>query len=126
VDKQKGRLYWSVNPAFEKSYVGPDSLRGWEFAPDAKIAWNFTKAVAFGLEYYSALGPVTGFDPFREQAQQFIPAFDLDVSPKWEINFGLGVGVTAGTDHMIFKTIIGRRFDWRRHHASQPQPNSQP
>ena len=27
---------------------------------------------------------------FPYQAQQFVPAFDLDVSPKWEINFGLG------------------------------------
>ena len=126
VDKQKGRLYWSVNPAFEKSYAGPDSLRGWEFAPDAKIAWSFTKTVAFGLEYYSGLGSATGFAPFAEQSQQFIPAFDLDVSPKWEINLGLGVGVTAGTDHMIFKTIIGCRFDWSHRHISKPSPASQP
>jgi hypothetical protein len=41
-----------------------------------------------------------------------VPAFDLSVSPKWEINFGVGVGVTAGTDHMLVKAIIGRRFDW--------------
>jgi len=64
--------------------------------------------------------------PFPGQSQQFIPAFDLDVSPKWEINFGLGVGVTAATDHMSFKTIIGRRFDWGHRHDSKPSPTSQP
>jgi hypothetical protein len=36
---------------------------------------------------------------------------DLNVSPKWEINFGVGVGSTAGTDHLIVKGILGRRFD---------------
>ncbi len=122
VDKQQGRLYWSVNPAFEKAYTGPEAQRGWEFAPDAKISWNFTKVVAFGLEYYSGLGPVGGFDAFPQQSQQFVPAFDLDVSPKWEINFGVGVGVTAGTDHMLFKAIIGRRFDWGNRHPATPSP----
>ena len=123
VDKQQGRLYWSVNPALERAYTGPESQRGWEFAPDAKISWSFTKAVAFGLEYYSGLGPVEGLDPFPEQSQQFVPAFDLDVSPKWEINFGLGVGVTRNTDHMLFKTIIGRRFDWGK---KRPKQDSHP
>ena len=121
VDKQQGRLYWSVNPAFEKALTGPEARRGWEFAPDAKISWNFTNVVAFGLEYYTGLGPVGELDPFPRQSQQFVPAFDLNVSPKWEINFGLGVGVTSGTDHMLVKAIIGRRFDWGKRRAAAPQ-----
>jgi hypothetical protein len=36
----------------------------------------------------------------------------LNVSPKWEINFGVGIGPTAATDHWIVKGILGRRFDW--------------
>jgi hypothetical protein len=127
VDQQKGRLYWSFNPALEKAYTGPEAKRGWEFAPDAKVSWNFTKAVAFGLEYYTGLGPVGDFDPFPRQSQQFVPAFDLNVSPKWEINFGLGVGVTGGTDHMLLKAIIGRRFEWgKRHSAAPPQEPPRP
>ena len=116
-----------ATPALERAYTGPESQRGWEFAPDAKISWNFTKVVAFGLEYYSGLGSIDGLDPFPEQSLQFVPAFDLDVSPKWEINFGRGVGVTRNTDHMLFKTIIGqalrlgrrRRNRIRRNHDSQ-------
>jgi hypothetical protein len=34
---------------------------------------------------------------------------DLNVSPKWEFNFGVGVGLTGGTDHLLVKMIIGRR-----------------
>jgi hypothetical protein len=42
-------------------------------------------------------------------------AIDLNVSPDWEINFG--VGPTAATDHWIVKGIVGCRFEWgRKHH----------
>jgi hypothetical protein len=68
------------------------------------------------------LGTVGSFDPFPQQSQQFVPAFDLDVSPKWEINFGVGVGVTKNTDHMLVKAIIGRRFDWGKKHSAQDPP----
>jgi hypothetical protein len=34
---------------------------------------------------------------------------NFELSPKWEINFG--VGVTHGTDHLLVKAIIGYRFD---------------
>ena len=68
------------------------------------------KKVAGGLEYYGALGPVTRFDPFREQQHQFIPSIDLNVSPKWEFTFGVGVGATSDTDHLIIKMIVGRRL----------------
>lgn len=117
IDKQKGRLYWSVNPAFDRGIVGLPADQQWSFAPAAKISWDFTKKVAFGLEYYGSFGPVTAILPFHEQSQDFVPAFDLNVSPKWEINFGVGVGVTAGTDHLLAKAIIGRRFDWSKRHS---------
>jgi hypothetical protein len=39
-----------------------------------------------------------------------VPAVDLNVSPDWELNFGIGVGLTHGTDHLLAKMIVGRRF----------------
>jgi hypothetical protein len=48
----------------------------------------------------------------HDQQQMFFPAIDLNVSPHWELNFGVGVGATAATDHWIVKGIVGRRFDW--------------
>ena len=112
VDKQMGRWYWSVNPALERSFHGPGVSEGVEFSPGVKVSYNFSKAIAGGLEYYGAFGRISNFAPAREQEQQFFPAVDLNVSPKWEINFGVGVGVTASTDHLIVKGIVGRRFDW--------------
>ena len=76
------------------------------------MGYDFTKQINAGLEYYGAYGPIGGFDPLREQQQQFFPSVDLNVSPKWEINFGIGVGVTRSTDHLIVKGIIGRRLSF--------------
>ena len=50
-----------------------------------------------------------------KQQQQVFLVTDLNVSPLWEINIGVGVGATSATDHLIVKAILGRRFDWGRH-----------
>jgi hypothetical protein len=110
VDKQWGPWYVSVNPAFEKSLRGTNSGQGWSFAPSAKVSYDLTPVVTAGVEYYSSLGPVTHLSPWNEQQQQVFPAIDLNVAPEWEINFGVGFGLTRGTDDLIVKFIIGRRF----------------
>ena len=111
IDKQLGKWYLSFNPTLEKAIIGANSTLGAEFSPNFKFSYQVTPKVAAGLEYYGALGPIDRFDPLAEQEHQLYPAFDLNVSPEWEINFGLGVGFTHSTDHLILKTIIGRRFD---------------
>ncbi len=110
VDKKFGRWYSAFNPSLDRAFHGPDTRRGLEFSPNFKISYDVTPKIAGGLEYYGALGPVTGFDPLREQEQQILPAIDLNLNPKWEFNFGVGVGVTRGTDHLLVKMILGYRF----------------
>ena len=112
VDRQLGPWYFAFNPALERSLHGQNVDKGFEFAPAGKFSYNFSKQIAGGLEYYGSTGPVFGFDPVREQQHQFFPTVDLNVSPVWEINFGVGIGVTRSTDHLIVKGILGRRFSW--------------
>jgi hypothetical protein len=76
------------------------------------VSFDFTKKIAGGLEYYGSLGSVTGFSPWTQQHHQFFPSIDLDVSPKWEINFGVGYDVSNPSDRLIVKFILGRRFRW--------------
>ena len=87
-----------------------EAKRGFEFSPNAKFSYDVTKKVALGMEYYGSYGPVTGFDPLRDQQQQFLPAVDIDFGKNWEFNFGVGVGVTQATDHLLVKAILGYRF----------------
>ena len=112
VDQQKGRWYWAVNPALERTWHGPDVAQGVGFAPAVKVSYDFTRKISGGLEYYADYGSITNIASLHDQQQQIFPAIDLNVSPKWEINFGVGVGATASTDHLIVKGILGRRFDW--------------
>ncbi len=120
VDQKTGRWYWAFNPALDRSWHGLTVHQGVVFSPNAKISYDFTKRISGGLEYYASYGPITGFDPLRDQQQQFFPTIDLNLGPDWEFNFGVGAGVTGATDHLIIKCILGRRFSWGRS-ASRPQ-----
>lgn len=112
VDKKIGPWYLSFNPTIGKSLHGDNVNNGYDFSPNVKVSYDFTKAVSGGLEYYGVLGPIGSFDPIAEQEQQIFPSIDLNVSPQWEFNFGVGVGLTHSTDHLIVKAIVGRRFTW--------------
>ena len=112
VDKQMGRWYLAVNPALERSWHGPDVKLGLDFSPAVKVSYDFTKKVTGGLEYYADYGSLTSIASFHDQQQQFFPAVDLNLSPDWEFNFGVGIGPTAATDHWIVKAIVGRHFTW--------------
>jgi hypothetical protein len=112
IDKQMGRWYLSFNPSLERSLHGLNSAKGFEFSPNFQVGYDFTKKINGALEYYGAMGPLSNFDPVQEQEQQIFPAINLNLSPKWEFNVGVGVGMTRSTDHLIFKMILGRRFNW--------------
>jgi hypothetical protein len=114
IDKKAGPWYFAFNPVFDKALHGPNVGKGFEFSPNAKVSYDFSKKFTGGLEYYGAVGPATTFDPLADQQQQFFPSIDLNLSPEWEINFGVGWGVTRSTDHLIVKAIIGRRFSWKK------------
>ena len=115
IDKAIGRWYFAVNPAFERTLHGPGVNDGWGFAPSCKISYDFSRVISGGIEYYADNGQIGRFAPLRDQQQQLFLVADLNVSPLWEINFGIGVGGTAATDHLIVKMILGRRFDWGKH-----------
>jgi hypothetical protein len=115
IDKAIGRWYFAVNPALERTLHGPDVHQGWGFAPAAKVGYDITQVVSAGFEYYADYGPIGNILPVRQQQQQLFLVTDLNVSPVWEINIGVGIGATPATDHLIVKAILGRRFDWGRH-----------
>ena len=112
VDKQLGKWYWSFNPTLDRALHGPNTRRGFEFSPNFKFSYGVTRKIAAGIEYYGSFGPITGFDPLREEQHAIFPTIDLDLGPQWEVNFGPGLGLTSSTDRLILKVIIGYRFDF--------------
>jgi hypothetical protein len=81
------------------------------------VGYDFTRQVNAGVEYYADYGRLGNFDVLHYQQQQIFAVADLNVSPAWEINFGVGIGATAATDHLIVKGILGRRFNWGKRSA---------
>ena len=122
VDQQRGRWYWAVNPALERTWHGPDVNQGLGFSPAVKVSYDFKRwsPAAWNTTPTTAALPTS--PRLHNQQQQIFPAIDLNVSPDWEINFGVGLGPTAATDRWIFKCIIGRRFTWGKpKRAPRPQ-----
>lgn len=115
VDKTFGRWYVAINPALERTWHGPDVGHGLSFIPGVKVGYDITKKVNAGIEYYADYGRLWHWSDLHDQQQQIFAVTDLNVSPKWEINLGVGLGPTAATDHLIVKGILGRRFDWGHH-----------
>ena len=106
-----GRWYFAFNPTFDRALHGLNTGKGWEFSPNVKVSFDFTKKITGGFEYYGALGPVSNFDPISQQSQQIFPVIDLNLSPNWEVNFGAGVDVTQ----------LRRSFDREVHHRTALQ-----
>jgi hypothetical protein len=99
VDKKIGCWKLSFNPALDRSFHGESVHRGVEFSPNAKVSYDFTKWI-----YYAAYGPITGFDPLRDQQQQFFPTIDLDLGPALGVQLWRGCGydrLHRSPDHQV-------------------------
>ncbi|MGI8767093.1 MAG: hypothetical protein ACR2KM_11390 [Gemmatimonadaceae bacterium] len=110
IDKQFGRWYVAVNPTLDRSLRGENVGKGFGFAPNVTVTADANHTLNLGVEYYGAFGPVTRFDPVASQQHQLFGVVNLNLDPRWEFNAGIGDGFTSGSDHLIFKLILGRRF----------------
>lgn len=114
IDKQIGKLYLGFDPTFGKSFHGPSRDEGYEFEPNFKLSYDLLKRIAVGFEYYGAYGSFGNIYAFRDQEHMFLPAIDIDFGPQWEFNFGVGIGATGSTDHLLIKAILGYRFHLKK------------
>jgi hypothetical protein len=112
IDKSWGPWYGAFNPVLDVAIKGEGVGQGPGFSPALKVSYAATPKISPGIEYYGAVGPIGGLDRFRDQQHQIFPVIDLDVGPRWEFNAGVGVGLTPSTDRLLFKLILGYRFDW--------------
>ena len=105
-----------INPIVDTSY---DGLKNLEFVPAARVAYNFPSGLAIAVEEYSDFGPLHGFLPGSEQAHQFYGVVDKTWN-QWDIEAGVGVGVTDGSDRLTFKLIVSRDLNKRAAAKTSP------
>ncbi|BDG01265.1 hypothetical protein [Anaeromyxobacter oryzae] len=118
---ESGSWLVSFNPIVGFALTGPDRFRP-ELEPALKVAWNTQRGIALGAEYYAGLGPASDLLPVRDQEQLLFAVVDYArpsatpvtegrVASGWELNLGLGAGLTSVTgQHLVAKAIVGRSF----------------
>lgn len=95
-----------VNPVVDTEYNGFKNLT---FAPEARIAYNFSPKFALAAEWYAEFGPVSQFLSPADQGQNLFAVVDIGKSSHG-IEFGVGHGFTPGSTHTIIKLMLMQDF----------------
>ena len=101
---------FAFNPILDQSFAGADATQGPSFQPALKVA-RTVGPVALGFEYYATLGALSAILPWRDQQQQVFEVVDLLSVERLEVNFGVGEGLTAASEGIVVKAIVGYAFE---------------
>ena len=100
---RKGDYEFIINPIVD---LGFGQNGGAEFVPAARFARKLGENLAVGVEYYTDLGPLQSWLPFNEQQHNIYAVVDFKIG-RFDVNAGVGYGLTPGSDRLMYKMIIG-------------------
>jgi hypothetical protein len=106
--KDMGNVSVLLNPAFEHG-MGTGE-HAWELEPRARVGYAFGEDESVGLEYYSVLGPVAGFDERSHQRHQLFATGATALPGGVEAAVGLGRGLTRNSDRWVITTRLELKF----------------
>lgn len=98
---------WSVtlNPILESALNG---WSGWRFEPATRVAYSVDAIWSLALEEYADdTGTIVHAAPLREQNHRLFAVVDARLGA-WNIEPGLGRGLTTGSDGWTIKLILSR------------------
>jgi hypothetical protein len=101
----QGRIALAFNPNLDISLGGPDRTPA--FDPALSAAYVIADLVSLGVEYYGSLGPIDGWLPIAEQEHYIFEVVNVLAWRGVEINVGIGEGLTAASNDLIAKAILG-------------------
>ena len=61
------------------------------------------RALTPGVEFYGGAGNINNSEPTKEQRYCILPVVKGELPHGLEYNFGVGVGLTSGSDHVVVK-----------------------
>jgi hypothetical protein len=99
-----------VNPIIDTSYTG--GFKNLDFAPAARVAYNFSPKWAVAAEEYADYGPLHQFYPASEQSHQIYAVIDHSAKIV-NIEFGVGFGLTSSSDKLTLKLMLSRDLNSR-------------
>src|SRR6202048_4528965 len=97
-----------------------------DFAPAARVARNLGHDLFVGLEYYADFGRIGDFAKLSDQQHTLFAVTDFKLGV-FDVDFGVGYGLTPASDRFVVKTIWGYAFPVPGSSAaSQPGSSSGP
>lgn len=96
-----------INPIVDVALSGP--RRTIDFAPAARLAYLLSPTWTVGLEHYADFGPIDHFARSSRQLQELYLVADYS-GPALDVDFGVGRGLTSGSDDWTAKFILGWSF----------------
>ncbi|MEO8360284.1 MAG: hypothetical protein ABI672_09665 [Vicinamibacteria bacterium] len=98
------------NPIVDTSYDGFGNL---EFVPSVRVAFNVAPKWQAAIEEYAGFGRFGDFASRREQSHQLFAVVD-HAGKTWDIEAGIGFGLTDASDKLTFKVILARDLRTRK------------
>lgn len=80
-----------------------------DFAPAARVARNLGHDLFVGLEYYADFGEIGNFAKLGDQQHTLFAVTDFKLGV-FDVDFGVGYGLTPGSDRWVVKSIVGYAF----------------
>jgi hypothetical protein len=106
IGTRKSDYEFIVNPIVD---VGFGKYGEAEFAPAARVARKVGQDLWAGFEYYSNFGKIGDFPKFADQQHTLFAVTDFKLGV-FDVDFGVGYGLTPASDRWVVKTIIGYAF----------------
>jgi hypothetical protein len=103
------------NPIMDSDYTG--GLGGLQFNPAGRVAYNVNDKWAVAFENYAGYGTFSQIQPLHDQFHEVWAVMDHASNKFINIEAGVGVGLTAGSDRLTLKLMLSRDLNSRR----QPQ-----
>jgi len=106
------RWLLAFNPIVDFALAGSDSHAGPSFEPAAMAVFNIDAIASVGVEYYGNIGAFSSFSPWRDQEHYLFEVFNLLAVSHLELNAGIGEGLTAESNPLTVKMIVG--YTWEK------------
>jgi hypothetical protein len=90
------------NPIVDTAYDGVGKA---VFAPSTRVAYHLSSVWTIALEEYADLGPLRDLRAWHDQSHQIYWVVDR-AGKHWDMEAGVGVGVTRGSDGVTLKLIL--------------------
>jgi len=103
-----------INPIVDTAYDGLGNL---EFVPAVRVADNLSPRWALAAEEYADFGPLHQFARPEQQVHQLYAVVDF-TGGLFDVEAGVGFGLTSASDGLTIKVILSRDLNSRpvRHH----------